>query len=264
MIRDDRVRRAVLDAVSRHPDLWNRYVLKGGLALRLAYGSPRPSDDLDFNSVQTYPNRITAETNRTLNRFCDQVQALLGETASHYGFQGMAVQQRTFSDVLPTMLTHVGYTEDPNDWPPFARTVPMQVTLTEVVCETREHHADGLSLHVPVLEDILADKLKAMLQQASRDRARTSDVFDVWYFSTRSEHPIDAERVSAFLLRKARQWDDLGRLSPDRYGTDAVRSCARAGYETLAAEADGSVVMPAFEEAFDAVLRLVDALELPA
>ena len=261
----DRARLAVLAAVRRSDELWGRYALKGGLALRLAYGSPRRSDDLDLTAVKPFAADVAEAQEVALLRFGYRLNEALAETALDWGCAQVRVQRRRLSDELPALLCEVGYTTDPAATPPFEGTVPMQVTLSEVVCETAQAEAAGIPLYVATLEDILAEKLKALAQQVYREGAsRASDVFDLWYFSAWSEHALDVHRIVECLREKAAKWDVIQPVTRARYRDPAVRASATEGYEGLRDKVDdSSIPFPPFDDAFSAALALVDRLPLP-
>ena len=259
----DRARFATLAALRRSPELWGRYVLKGGLALRLVYGSPRRSDDLDLTAVQPFASDVAEAQEVALLRFGYRLNEALA-LAADWDLAQARVQRRWLSDELPALLCEVGFTTDEAAEPPFDDAVPMQVTLSEVVCETIQAEAAGIPVYVPTLEDILAEKLKALAQQAYRQGAsRASDVFDLWYFSTRPEHALDVRRVAECLHEKAAKWDVIQPVTRARYRDPAVRASAAEGYERLRERVDSDLPFPPFDEAFAAALTFVDRLPLP-
>ena len=260
----DRARLAVLAALRRQDALWGRYVLKGGLALRMVYGSPRRSDDLDLTAVQPFASDVAEAQEVALLRFGYRLNEALAETVGDWGLAQARVQRRRLSDELPALLCEVGYATDVEATPPFDEAVPMQVTLSEVVCEAVQAKAADVPLYVPTLEDILAEKLKAVAQQAYREGAsRASDVFDLWYFSTQSEHALDVRRVAECLHEKAAKWDVIQPITKARYRDEAVRLSAAEGYEALRDKVEADVPFLPFDEAFAAALAFIDRLPLP-
>ncbi len=254
-----RARLATLDALFGHAELGSRYVLKGGLPLHHVYGSPRRSDDLDFNSVEWHPNEITEGREHQLVAFAHTLSEALSEAASRYDLAGLVVQNKRLSDVLPTLLAEVGYTEDRAAEPPFEESVEMQATLSEVVCAWQEARLDGVRVVVPTREDIVADKLKVLLQQATRPNPRATDVWDLWHLIT-STTP-EAETVARFLKQKCAVWADLRPPTRSAFHVPTVRERAAEGYAKLP-EAHPELDAPPFGEAFGAVLRFVDTLPL--
>src|SRR5690606_28802 len=102
---------AVLHAIALEPLLARDYVLKGGLALRLIYGSPRRSDDLDLSSAKPFTAEVTDEKNEFLLAFCDLLDAALADVEERHGFTGMHVREQTLSTDIPALLGSVGYHE---------------------------------------------------------------------------------------------------------------------------------------------------------
>ena len=254
-----RARLATLDALFGHAVPGRQYVLKGGLPLQHVYGSPRRSDDLDFNSVAWHPNEITEGREHLLVTFAHDLTEAMAETASRYGLAGLVVQNKRLSDVLPTLLAEVGYTEDASAEPPYGTSVEMQATLSEVMCAWQEATLDGVRILVPTLEDLVADKLKVLLQQATRPQPRATDVWDLWHLlTTRSP---DARQVADFLERKCAVWPDLDVPTRRAFRRDAVREKAAEGYAALP-EAHPELAAPPFSEAFAEIVRFVDGLPL--
>lgn len=260
----DRARLTVLDAVAHSPELWRAYVLKGGLALHFAYDSPRRSSDLDFSAVEPFTSEITEAKERRILRFCHTLDAGLEAVAARHGLAGLAVQRRTLSDEIPALLAEVGYSAEARAENRYDDAIEMQVVLSEVVCETAEAEIEGVPIHVPSLDDVLAEKLKALLQQVPRDTARSTDVFDLWYFLAASERPVDRAKVADFLQRKSTPWPTILPLARSKFADPAVRAHAASAYDDIASDLGDGLALPPFEEAFGTVLRFVETLDLPA
>ncbi len=260
----DRARLAVLDALARTPELWRAYVLKGGLALHYAYGSPRRSSDLDFSAVEPFTSAITEANERRLLRFCHALDTALESIAADYGFAGLCVQRRTLSDEIPALLAEVGYSVEAHEDIRYDEVVEMQVVLSEIVCATAEAEIESIRLHVPSLEDVLAEKLKALLQQVARDTTRSTDVFDLWYFTAASDHAIDRAKVADFLRRKSTPWPAILPVTRSKFAEPAVREHAASAYADIGDRLEDGVALPPFDEAFGGVLGFVESLDLPA
>lgn len=69
-------------------ELGSLFIFKGGSALRLAYGSPRFSEDLDFSVLEDFPNR---KLDRLLRGIANQYDALkiMDLTQKHYTYFGL-------------------------------------------------------------------------------------------------------------------------------------------------------------------------------
>lgn len=250
---------AVIDAVARDHALHEQYVLKGGLALQLAFGSPRRSDDLDFNAVHPSANEITDATKRELLSFADRLDEALRSTAPEYGFDRIAVDAKRPSEEIPALLADVafamGKVHDGR--------VKLQLTLSEVICASEIRRVHGLPLHTASLEDILSEKLKALLQQITRETVRSTDVFDLWYFTSQSDASVNPERVTRFLLKKCEQWVDLPPLEKSQFKRKSVVRHSAQEYENLKTLLPAEYPLASFREAYECVIRFVNLLDLP-
>ncbi|MDX1530279.1 MAG: hypothetical protein R3362_02010, partial [Rhodothermales bacterium] len=64
------------------------------------------------------------------------------------------------------------------------------------------------------------------------------------------------------LRQKAAQWPDL-RVSRRGFRDPAVRQKAAEEYDGIADQLEAGATLPDYDAAFDAILRFVDALDLP-
>jgi predicted nucleotidyltransferase component of viral defense system len=117
----------------------------------------------------------------------------------------------------------------------------------------------GNSILVCTLEDILAEKLRALLQQPIRNRHREQDVYDIARFTIQSARPMDRLKIAEYLKRKAAVREiEVRRSAFD----DKVRSMAEFEYDTRIRRQGGDDYIP-FDKAWEAVLALVNSLDLP-
>ncbi|MBA2278615.1 MAG: nucleotidyl transferase AbiEii/AbiGii toxin family protein [Chloroflexia bacterium] len=79
----------------------------------------------------------------------------------------------------------------------------MDISLNEPICAATEMMLDAShQLRVATIEDIVAEKLRALLQQPIRNRDRRQDLLDLAIVLS-SDTELDRERVARFLIRKA-------------------------------------------------------------
>lgn len=255
---DDRARLAALAAMASRPELADGFVLKGGLALWYAYGSPRRSTDLDFDALADHDREVTEQKSRLLVHVCHELERALAQVAPAFGFGRMAVQRKRLSDEIPTVMTQLGFDTDPEATPPLERWVEMQITLCEVVCETTCVDVNGIKVRVPVLEDILAEKLKAMAQQVDRRKTRPMDVFDIWYFTRRADLEVDRRKVSDYFMRKTAA---LGpSVNRNGFDDDLLRAFSGNDYAMIVDALGDRCELPPFSKAFEAVVDLASSI----
>ena len=241
-----------------------RIAFKGGNALRFVFHSPRSTLDLDFSALAKIPDddggirtQFDIALTRTEHRFGIRVKLQSirrkpvmspGSTWPTYelkiGYQLLG--DRHFAD-----FDRVGLT--------VSSVVKVELSLNEMVCETQETPiAEGM-LRVCSLEDIVAEKLRALLQQPVRNRTRSQDAFDIARATRTEADRLDLDKVSRFLIAKAKARDITATKSA--FDED-VRDRARAGYDELRHSTGDQFI--AFEEAWARVLRLVSRLNVPA
>ncbi len=257
VVPEERARLAVLAAVASLDDLRRDYVLKGGLVLQHVYGSPRPSHDLDFNHVRSHPNTLTAAHEAALQSFCDRVAEALPRFAASYALARLAVRGEKWSELLPTVFALVAW----EDAEGTTGTVELQATLCERVCRSVHARIGGVAVHAAALDDIVADKLKVLLQQTRRHQVRSTDVYDLWYALEAAPFVVDPSAVGPFLLQKAAAWPELLPITAARFRDAAVQSFAEAGYRRLHAE-QPALRSPPFDTVWASVLAFVDQLGL--
>ncbi|WP_420456190.1 nucleotidyl transferase AbiEii/AbiGii toxin family protein [Rubrivirga sp.] len=257
---DQRARLAVLAALRLHDDLARDYVLKGGLVLQRVYGSPRASDDIDLNHVRAHENALTDAHARTLQDVCDRLGAGLGQTASEFGLDAASLRVVKWSDLLPTVFAEARYRTDDDE--PAEGAVEVQVTLCERVCHTALARIDGVPVLASTLDDVVADKLKVLLQQRRRHKVRHSDVYDLWFALAEAPFVPDPAVVREALLVKLASWPSYLPLTAAAFRARAVRTFAEQGYRALRAEQPALPFAP-FDVVWEAIQAFVDAMGLP-
>ena len=175
--------------ITQVPALRDALVFKGGTALRKCYfGDYRFSEDLDFSALEEVPTG-------------DEMEKLIGESC--------AIAVCLLDEYAPVEIICERYTEKkphPGGQEAFnvrARfpwhsrlhtSVLIEVTVDESILRPPENrrviHAYGepLNVRIPVysLEEIVAEKLRALLQQAALfkargwSRSRARDYYDLW------------------------------------------------------------------------------------
>jgi hypothetical protein len=266
---DDDALLALLEAISKDDYLREGYVVKGGNALRFAYAGARASVDLDLTATTRHPEQTAAESEATLDLFCERLNRALVPVAPSYGFASMIVQSRRVLPpkrdprTFPSFKITVGYSKRADRSPPFAETIPLDVTLNDVVCASEYVDVGAATLHVSSLDDIIAEKLRALLQQIPRNRNRPADVFDLWYHTTRARRLLDPKRISAYLIEKSDEKEGLGLITRASFHNPDVRARAEVDYELIAERLRGDTRLPPFDRAFNQVLAFVGKLDLP-
>ncbi len=253
----------ILTCVGSSP--WQRSVaFKGGNALRFVYQNPRSTVDLDFTANAQFPDDA------------DQIQEMLNQALAigsrRFGIkakcQSVHRNPKSREKTLPTYEAKVSYVF-PGDryFEQFetvtrglSRVVILEISLNDMICETTNVSLgpdDGPQIRVCTIEDIVAEKLRSLLQQKVRKRNRRQDVFDIARIVRTSGHALDRTKIPDFLMRKAAvRGIDVSVSAFD----DEIRAKAAFEYERLE-EDTGESFIP-FDEAWPTVLGLVAELGL--
>ncbi len=250
----------ILQALSAG-DIARRLAFKGGNALRFGYGFPRSTFDLDFTSIDLQ------EDEEYIRATIDKV--VRTETQAFGVKCKVSSVKRNPSNLdrtLPTYRVKVGYAL-PLDrlFPDFLESpklsthvVPLDITFNDVICETvllsfLKDKSHGLT--ICTLNDILAEKLRAILQQSIRNRHRPQDVYDVARIIVNNRHDLDLELVRRYVTEKchARQIE----FSVESFDDD-IRMRSMYGYDELSTDLPGEFIP--FESAWLEVVSFVREL----
>jgi hypothetical protein len=114
---------------------------------------------------------------------------------------------------------------------PSLANIPVEISLNEPICAAVEIElASANLLQVSTHEDIIAEKLRALLQQVPRNRTRPQDVLDIAVALTRCAR-LRPEVVADFLLRKAAS--RKVEVSINLFEAEELWSRAEQGYSEL-------------------------------
>ena len=201
----------VLTGISEVPMLRDSLVFKGGTALRKCYfGNYRFSEDLDFSALEEVPSGVEME--RLVNEACEIAVRLLDEYAP------VEISCERYTEREP----HPGGQEAfairaRFPWQSRLQTrVMIEITMDERVLLPAERrqvihdYGEPLDAEVKVysLEEIVAEKLRALLQQADMferrgwSRSRARDYYDLWRVLGAYKDQMDLAGFDSFLREK--------------------------------------------------------------
>lgn len=205
----------ILVAISNHRRLTTILIFKGGNALRSAHGSVRATRDLDFSIQETLSKNETWKwLDMTLDRQSQKTDILLR-------VQSFNPKPKMANATRRTWHVHVGYAlkshprkirrlQGPS--PQSSDCIPLEISENEAVGTYNVNRIDGAEkLYVSTVENIIAEKLRALLQQSIRNRYRPQDVFDIAYQCLRVENnetpPFDLHSLHQQFVEKCRVRD---------------------------------------------------------
>jgi hypothetical protein len=249
----------VLDAIGHSRDLRVRMVMKGGLLLAIRYDSTRFTRDLDFSTAERYSQANAesllaafevglgaAEARLAYDTTCRLQSSKVepkGENKTHHNLAltiGFAGRSR------PAALARLRAGQA-------SQVLRIDYSFNEAVFEVEILELDGgATIHSYTLQNVLAEKLRSLLQQPVRRRYRRQDVYDIWLLlQSGPEFSADVlAQMHGMLIESCRSKG----IEPSETSIDdeAVIRMAEEGYAELRDDVDGE--LPGFDEAL-AVVR---------
>lgn len=158
---------------------FGRYLIfKGGTALRLTYGSPRFSEDLDFS--------LTKDTLK------DKFSSLVKKILSPFS-------ELSITDLVEKYYTHLAEIKVTQNYLPFPFRIKIEISKREV----KDYQWELKLLSSPAtviqvvgqvasLQQIYKDKLACL-----KGRAKPKDLFDLWYISEKLKTPYTPKKISS-------------------------------------------------------------------
>ena len=217
----------ILAAIGRHETLHEMLVFKGGTALKKCYfGNYRFSEDLDFSALPGVPLEQDMET--AIDAVCQDAASMIDEYAPIH------IQWERYTEKDP----HPGGQEAfairaqlPWQRQPQTR-ILVEISMDEQVLCPPSHraviHGYGETiderLQVYTLEEIIAEKLRAILQHQEKleqrgwARSRARDYYDIWRILGAYRDNLELTGFVSLLKRKCQVRDVDFQGSDDFFG----------------------------------------------
>lgn len=261
---EQRALAAVLFAISASQPLRQELVLKGGNALARGHGSVRASVDLDFTPVTRFTSLDDASQQAYLRTVCERLTLGLAQAEAQYGLFLTINSSRVLPASRPTrrfpaLDIRVGYGARRRK--EYASVVYLEVSIEDIICDYEVTQLGDATVLVASLNDIIAEKLRAVLQQVPRDRRRPKDIYDIWYAVTCRSNALDLAQIAKYLIAKAD--GRLDRVAKAMFLDPDVRARSSAGYDQIKDTLEDEAHFPDFDVAFEALIGLVARLKIP-
>jgi hypothetical protein len=259
LYRNRQVTEIVLATIGLTPSLATTLVLKGGALMALAFKSDRVTGDVDF-SASVGPADFDTMLVEELNGQMPKVAIILGYVDLICRVQRVEKRPRpqNFENLnFPALLVRIGSAirGSPEQVRLEAgqaiRVVDIEISFRDQVYQFQELNLTdaGAAVRAFTIHEIIAEKLRALLQQPSRNRYRRQDVYDIAYLL--DEHPMDAAdlaQIHATLIEKCTTRGIVP--TADSIADPEIRRRAEADWETLKLEVAD---LPPFNERYDRV-----------
>lgn len=266
LYRDRRVTEIVLTAIGLAPTLKDTLVLKGGTLMALAFDSQRLTADVDFTALLG-PSGFEEPLLEELNTLLPRAAIQLGHLDLVCRVQSLKKMPRpqNFADHdFPALLVRIGSAlrgtpeERRLEAGQASRVLDMEISFRDQVynAQSLQLSNPGVAVRAFTLHELIAEKIRALLQQPIRNRYRRQDVYDIAYLI--DAHPMDVDDrkvIYETLIEKCATRD----IHPDRGSLeeDEVIRRAEADWDTLVLEVPD---LPPFKERFAVVAELYRSL----
>ncbi len=264
--RDRQVTEILLAAIGMSGNLKDTLILKGGTLMALAFASDRVTADVDFTTsgdAATFPGALVEDLNAKLPRAAVALGYL--DILAKVQSVRMKPSPDGFADHnFPALQVRIGSARrQSSEEKRFAhgqasRVLTIDVSFKDQVYSYQELRlADaGVAVRAFSLHELIAEKIRAQLQQSTLDKYRRQDIYDIALLIDQA-HPTAEDRatVHAILIEKCRTRG----ITPDAQSFDdpELRRRAAANWATLGLELS---VLPDFDERFTLVRDFYRAL----
>lgn len=257
----------ILFAIASSANLQPQMIMKGGILMAIRYETGRFTKDIDFSTDTHYRDFAAGQA-----QFVKELDTAIQEAVHQLGYQldcrlqgTPKIQPRTGGN-FQTLHMSVGYARfGTNEHVRLMRgeapkTVQMDYSFNELVHDIDLLGMDETDTPLRAYGELtqVAEKLRAIMQQVSRDRARGQDVYDLYHWL--NHHPIaDDQRKAALLsvIREKAASRDIT-ATQSSMADPEIRVRSRPVYDALADTISGE--LPPFDEAFDAVQAFYESL----
>lgn len=255
----------ILSAIANDPMLKVGMVIKGGILLAIRYHSPRYTKDIDFSTSRPLPEVDKALIGERL----DSSLIVMAESLN-YGLdcrvQSCKIQPAGRPNAqFPSIKMKIGYAYKHDARHKRLKigkcpiTVDIDFSLNERMPNIEELDiGGGETLTAYSLTDLIAEKIRAVLQQTARGRERRQDIYDLFLLIEKFPD-LDGEERGAILqslMIKARA--RAIEPHPAALADEHIRERSMAHYHTLADEIEGE--LPHFDEIYPVVQRFYESL----
>ena len=255
----------ILAAIASDPQLRANMVIKGGILLAVRYHSHRYTKDIDFSTTQSLseidPDQIKEALNKSFIRIAEELEYELDCRV-----QSCRVQPANKPDAsFPSVKMTVGYAYKgskkhqrllANKSPTY---ISIDYSLNELMPNLeRLDVGEDEQLHAYTLIDLIAEKLRSILQQKIRNRTRRQDIFDLRLLI--EKYPDLDENEKQGILKSFIEKSESRDVKPVRNSLDdaETRERSQKDYLTLADEIEGD--LPDFDETYDVVNKFYKSL----
>lgn len=260
----NRVVHILLHGIGSSDGLRTTMIMKGGNLLGIRHSSTRYTGDVDFSTAQKFKDFGQEAFEEELNQVLISAAGDLGYTLQCW-VQKTVVQPHA-EGTFPTLQVKIGYADTQNpkekkfvDRRQSPKILKIDYSFNEV---TYNHEIIKLSNDSNILAysiiDIVAEKIRSVLQQVVRKRNREQDIYDLWYLLTSYTFNTTQKREILSSLRKKSEGKELDSyLHADALAEPEIKARSSERYGDLK---DTVKDLPDFEVSYGVVEEFFKSL----
>ncbi|MBA7878291.1 MULTISPECIES: nucleotidyl transferase AbiEii/AbiGii toxin family protein [unclassified Citrobacter] len=250
----------VLSAIASSDYLRPKMIMKGGMLLGIRYRSTRFTEDIDFSTKMKLSELDEDEFRRELNE-----ALLISSDSLPYGvfcaIQSLGIQPKKNYEnaTFPSFNLKIGYArksvsgemerlergQSPN-------TIKIDYSFNEISFDVDDLVLDDDGVQSYNITDLMAEKIRSIIQQPYRNRNRRQDIYDLNYlFNCVSLDDDERFAVLTSLILKSEGRIPKEDIHCNTLDREDIKEHSAKDYGTLSQEVSGDI--PDFEYAYNKV-----------
>ncbi len=257
----------ILQAISSSTYLKPKMIMKGGMLLGIRYQSSRFTEDIDFSTAEKLADIDQDEFESELNEALQIAEDELAYPIKCV-VQTLKIQPKGGEATFPSFNLKIGYANRQNAGAikrlqngQSPKTVKIDYSFNEMTYKTDEIKLeDEESVMTYGITDLLAEKIRSIIQQPYRERNRRQDIYDLHYLLSTIEPLSSEEKLNTLdtLIKKSKGRVPLKDITHETLDRDDIRTMSQSNYHLLAKEVRGD--LPDFDVAYDLVVDFYKSL----
>lgn len=259
--------RIVLTAISNSEYLQPKMIMKGGMLLGIRYKSTRFTEDIDFSTAEKFSDINPEEFKEELN------EALLIASSNlpyqiECRIQSLKIQPKAAADAkFPSFYLKIGYA-DKNNTRQMKRlldksstnTIKIDYSFNELTNKLDKIELDNDSVLAYSYIDLIAEKIRSIIQQPYRNRNRRQDIYDLQYLFNNTGEITSEEKLQILsaLLKKSEERLEAGVVNRETLNRQDIYEYSEKNYHLLKDEIEDDL-MP-FSEAYSLINEFYKSL----
>ena len=256
---------SILFAITNSDYLLRNMIIKGGMLLAIEYQSTRFTKDIDFSTSESYTEKkqqeLIKELKQSLTDAVDILDYDLDCRVQSCKIQPANQPEPTFPSLkIKIGYAYIGTREHKRLVMKNASSViDIDFNYNESLPHIEEILiSEGKTILAYSLNDLIAEKYRAILQQNDRNRTRRQDIYDLHYLFQNLDDftPEDKTEILETLILKAESRKLI--INQKSMDNTKIRNRSKQSYNTIQDEILGE--LPDFDKAYDMIQNFYESL----